>query len=291
MEVEVRVAVPVAESVVEVPSGRVTAAGGHVEGLGEDGFHVGVAGGIGVDAVGEDLRMLDEGGVVVEQDVAVLLGEGADGGVEGEDLGAEILVGDVDRWDGGEDGTHAGGGGLGGHGAEVGDGDGGREIVEDVVGAAEDDDALEALVEDVGGEACKHLGGDLADDAEVVQQQGPAVGDGIAHEGCGGVQAGGKAGGGEGYERHRGGERVDEDGGGGAHDGGWAGGEGGEQGGGERAERDGGRSAGERAIDGVAGVGGGVGVGAGGEIGNGEDGCAVDHGDGGEQAGGIGEGD
>ena len=62
---------------------------------------------------------------------------------------------------GGEDGPDAGGSGLGGHGVEVGEGDGGVDALDGVVGAAENDDPLVALVEDVGGEARKHLRGGL----------------------------------------------------------------------------------------------------------------------------------
>ena len=63
-------------------AGQADAAAGDDKGLGEYGLHEGVSGGGGMDPVAEHLRMLGDGGEIIEQRVTVLLCKRADGGVE-----------------------------------------------------------------------------------------------------------------------------------------------------------------------------------------------------------------
>ena len=161
-----------------------------------------------MQTIEQKLGMLGQRRVVIEQDVAALRREGADCGVEAENLQAEIVRRNEGGGQGSEDGTNAGGRSLSRHGGEVGQGDGGVDALQNIVGAAQDDHALEALVEHVAGKAGEHLGCGLPGDAVVVQQQRPPVGDGIAHENSGRVELRRKSRRGERHERPGGREDV-----------------------------------------------------------------------------------
>ena len=167
----------------------------------DERVHDGVAGLVGVDAVGAEvfgqaiLGVLHRG-VEVDVDVVLLGGVALDPGIEGVDLRRGLHAALPPVVDGGEDGAEDDadvvGGGEVGHGGEVvlnlveGFGAG---VAGDVVGSGEDDDGFGLKVDDVLAEAEEHLRGGLAADAAVdvglagkVLVEVPALGDGVAHE-------------------------------------------------------------------------------------------------------------
>jgi hypothetical protein len=153
----------------------------------EGEFHAQVAAALQVGSVAIRRLMIEEGIVIVDLLDVLRSGKGCNGGVEALDsrqVPAALLV---DGWDFGEERLNVGSTGKVDHAAEVGDGSGRINAKEGVVGAAQEDDGAEVPIWNLVGKAGEHLRSRLAVDAEICPREGPALGDGIAHERNAGV--------------------------------------------------------------------------------------------------------